>query len=390
MKLPAKLRTFFFSLFLTLFHVFTSSLSYATGGAVVDGGGGDLCEDRFKTVAKDLKLWIESGGPAGLNLNGSNLNGITVDIYKQKMLEKILNSRITCVSPGDHGHPVSVNGRAKECKNFVDPQGFNRIICDRAKFYSEKKDPDNDASQYVIVHHEYASLAGIESPIEDDSSYVLSNQLTGFLQDRVVKKLVVRNQKTPSPQIPSVASCNLSGLKSLFIEKIKDALTAAYAIEGQVFDRSSLVAKVGKPISFCSRMARDINFRERGCGEYGKVENLEITFLSPNRTKLKLLTADTLYGDKDDGDKNSIFRDPGVGFAFEVKTIRDQDGNIVGKQCHANAGWSSMVSSEHGKLVVMNSNGHVADVTKLLVTQIPGSNPSIAPVQLIYTIANLK
>jgi hypothetical protein len=43
------------------------------------------------------------------------------------------------------------------------------------------------------VHHEFAGLAAIEPPIGDESQYLVSNQISGYLVNQVVKKLAVKN-----------------------------------------------------------------------------------------------------------------------------------------------------------------------------------------------------
>ena len=156
----------------------------ADGGA--GPGGGDRCENRFKLIAQDLSGWIKAGGPAGLQLKG-----ISTSDYSAKILEQIQKARITCVGSGDAEFPVLVYGKAKECKNFVDVKGISRIVCDRQKFYSGLLDPENDSTQYLIVHHEYASLAGLEKPDIDNSNYEISNQITAYLEEQLVNKLVV-------------------------------------------------------------------------------------------------------------------------------------------------------------------------------------------------------
>lgn len=170
-----------------------SALAFADipGGS----GGGDRCEIRFKNVASDLRHWIKEGGHKNLDFGAAQT---TADEYATKMLEQIAKTRITCVMPGDKDYPVLVNGRAKECKNFVDDQGISRIICDLEKFYSNFAKPDDESNQYIMAHHEYATLAGFELPDQDNSQYPLSNQITGFLEYQLIQKLAVHPQEQTS------------------------------------------------------------------------------------------------------------------------------------------------------------------------------------------------
>ncbi len=167
---------------------------------VNSGGGGDRCERRFKEIAIDIVKWINDGGGNKLNLkNPRNERQILPEEYKSNMLGSIGKARITCVSPGDPGHPVLVNGKSKECRSFVD-NNITRIVCDRQKFYSSLAEPENDPTQYKMVHHEYATLSGFEVPDGDDSEYFLSNQITDYLEDQVVKKLSVKSKQSAASQ----------------------------------------------------------------------------------------------------------------------------------------------------------------------------------------------
>jgi hypothetical protein len=178
-------------LFVTIVSLQAAALSFSDGGA--NGGGGDLCEDRIKVITQDLTAWLVGGGPLKLNLATPEGRQISAEDVQSRMLKEIQKApRVSCVGPGDQGYPVLVNGYPKECKSEVSPQGATRIICDREKFYSGLKDPENDPNQYRIVYHEFATLAGLEVPNQDDSNYFFSDQITGFLENHYVARLVLR------------------------------------------------------------------------------------------------------------------------------------------------------------------------------------------------------
>jgi hypothetical protein len=145
-------------------------------------GGGDICEDRIKVIRDDLVSWIHQGGPKGLKLPSS----VTVANYSQRMLEKLEAAKISCVGPMDKGYPVQINGTPKVCRFDLTTTESN-ITCDFLKFNAT-----SESSQYVLIHHEYAGLAKLESPSGDDSKYFLSNQITSYLTSQVVKKLAVK------------------------------------------------------------------------------------------------------------------------------------------------------------------------------------------------------
>ncbi len=141
------------------------------------GNGGDLCELRIQTIANDIASWISKGGASGLELP----RGLDINVYQIRMLEQISESIVSCTSA-----PIIVGKAEKTCMNFID-SGQSRIVC------NEKRFSESDASaQYVLVHHEYAGLAGFETNITDASKYPISQQISGYLEVHEVKKLVVK------------------------------------------------------------------------------------------------------------------------------------------------------------------------------------------------------
>lgn len=162
-----------------LFLVSVSQLVHAKMGS--EGvGGGDLCEDRIKIVRDDLKVWIKKGGAQGLKLPAD----ISIGQYADSMNSALASAKIRCVSAGDEGFPVTVDNIAKVCR--FDSSDTGMISCDYTKFQAISQE-----DQYVLVHHEYAGLAGLEVPNGSDSNYNLSNQISGYLVNHQVKKLSV-------------------------------------------------------------------------------------------------------------------------------------------------------------------------------------------------------
>lgn len=146
-------------------------------------GGGDICESQIKVIRDDIASWILQGGPNSLQLPA----GMTVASYSEGMLKQIGKAKFRCVSKGDDGFPVQVYGTPKICQFKKSLTGNSRITCDRDKFM---KLDENE--RYVLTHHEYAGLAEIEVPNRDDSTYSLSNQISSYLVDTVVKRLAVK------------------------------------------------------------------------------------------------------------------------------------------------------------------------------------------------------
>jgi hypothetical protein len=194
---------------LTLF----SSLSLASGGR--SDGGGDLCEDRIKIIRDDLKAWIQHDGPERLELP----NGISTALYSERMLAEMGAAKVRCLGPHDEGYPILVNGAPKVCR-FDRSNVGSMINCDLDKFNSL-----NESDQYVLIHHEFAGLAGVEIPNGDDSHYEVSNQISGYLADKIVKSLVVKAQ--------AIAACRL--LNSAQVPVGTKCVTS----KGAVFERVS-------------------------------------------------------------------------------------------------------------------------------------------------------
>ena len=147
-----------------LAFIFTALNAHAVGGHD-QGGGGDLCEDRIKIIRDDLKSWIQKGGSQSLTLRA----GVNASQYSVDMLKQLDLAQVKCVSAGDAGYPIAVSGIAKTCR-FDIVQNVSSITCDFKKFQAA-----SDSDQYILIHHEYAGLAGIELPREGDSSYNTSS-----------------------------------------------------------------------------------------------------------------------------------------------------------------------------------------------------------------------
>ena len=162
-----------------------------------DRGGGDSCENSIQVIRDDLKNWIYNKGHEDLKLP----DGMTAEMYSNSMLEVMQNTKIECVGEGDIGYPIVVYGVAKVCE-FKKDVSKNQITCDYKKFQSMNED-----DQYVLIHHEYAGLADLESPDTHISRYDISNQISNYLTTKVVKRLVVKTENKPlevDPKYPSL------------------------------------------------------------------------------------------------------------------------------------------------------------------------------------------
>jgi hypothetical protein len=151
-----------------------------------DSGGGDTCEQKIQFIRDSLQMWIKKGGSKTLQLPAS----MTVENYSSLMEQQLSKAHIRCVKPGDEGHPVQIEGTPKVCR-FDRTETNSFITCNLGSFVGTGRLSLND--QFILIHHEYAGLAGLENPTGDVSSYWLSNQIS-------------------SPSRPLSAKINFSGM----------------------------------------------------------------------------------------------------------------------------------------------------------------------------------
>ncbi|MNS70749.1 hypothetical protein D3C72_1040970 [compost metagenome] len=134
-----------------------------TAGGYDHGNGGDMCEYTFKNVRDNLLTWILKGGAADLRFP----KGISLDQYNLAMFQKMRAAKVSCTDK-----QVFVGNAEKTCKNFVEADGTPSIHCNEKRFMSASK-----FEQYILVHHEYAGLAGFEVNTGEASNYQISDQI---------------------------------------------------------------------------------------------------------------------------------------------------------------------------------------------------------------------
>ena len=142
------------------------------------GNGGDMCENRIKSIRDDISSWIAKGGAKPLQLPA----GITYAQYLGNMNSSFSRTQISCTDK-----QVFLGTAQKTCINFKDGSGLPQIMCDFNRF-----NKTSEGDQYVLVHHEYAGISGFEVNVSTDSYYTISNQISAFLEEQIVKKLVVK------------------------------------------------------------------------------------------------------------------------------------------------------------------------------------------------------
>lgn len=142
------------------------------------GNGGDMCENRIKIIRDDIVTWIKNSGSSYLKLP----EGIAVTQYNSAMLEAAASTEISCTDT-----KIFVRGVEKTCMNFFDDKKKPQIICNNSRFMQTES-----SEQYILTHHEYAGVSGLESNVGAESNYDISNQISAYLENKVVKKLVVK------------------------------------------------------------------------------------------------------------------------------------------------------------------------------------------------------
>ncbi len=166
---------------LTLLATGSSALAQNTCRGGSCSGGGDSCENRIQQIRDEIKSWISQGGHQDLELPA----GVKPEDYVKGMTTAIQELSFSCVS-----RKLEINGSEKTCINFVDKVNGPVALCNIERFMRQTSESD----QYVLIHHEFAGFAQLEKNQGRDSDYQISRQLTGNLQDTVVKKLVVKRR----------------------------------------------------------------------------------------------------------------------------------------------------------------------------------------------------
>jgi hypothetical protein len=191
--------------------IFLSAQSVSAKLGVGAGGGGDMCEKRFKEVRDDIEWWIRRGGYRHLKISPNIMRG-----YKQAMLNVIAKAKISCTD-----EKIYVGTAEKTCRgDWIAGQPY--IQCNIARFMNT-----DESDQYVQDHHEYAVLSGVEVNNYDDSKYGVSDQISGFLEEKVVKKLAIVPRKPQDPNTIHVDGVRVAPLFELG-EKL-DLVTHAMA-----------------------------------------------------------------------------------------------------------------------------------------------------------------
>ncbi|OFZ46921.1 MAG: hypothetical protein A2381_03745 [Bdellovibrionales bacterium RIFOXYB1_FULL_37_110] len=144
------------------------------------GNGGDSCENRIKIISDDIESWIQKGGSQELRLP----EDVSLEEYNARMLNSF-EAKITCTD-----EKIFIGSAEKTCTNFKDQDGVKWIQCNLGRI-----NQTNEEGLYRLIHHEYAGVSGFEVNIDEESDYAISNQITAFLEDQIVKRLALHPKK---------------------------------------------------------------------------------------------------------------------------------------------------------------------------------------------------
>lgn len=148
----------------------------------------DASKLRFNEIRSDIATWIAKGGSSNLKLSS-----IDHAEYVSKMTEILKEKKvnISFLEQDDATNDelkVNIDGSPKTCRGFISAQDSRpNIICNLDRF----KNTD-EASQYSLVHHEFAGLVGVERNDGAASDYSVSSQITSYLSRQKVLKLAVK------------------------------------------------------------------------------------------------------------------------------------------------------------------------------------------------------
>lgn len=199
---------------------FTSNVVIAGGNEL--GNGGDICENRIKIIRDDIESWISKGGSNGLKLP----KGLLTSQYNLKMREAIIKTQVSCTND-----KIIISKAEKTCMNIIDDNNIAQIKCNASRFQLT-----SDSDQYVLIHHEYAGISGLEVNNGASSNYSISNQITGYLENQLVKKLAVKPRLSMSVHSGHIyIMSELPGLCGIKIEAFpEDSILTVSAVNNPI------------------------------------------------------------------------------------------------------------------------------------------------------------
>jgi hypothetical protein len=164
------------------------------GGAGTHGG--DFCEQSIGVIRDDLMKWIKGGVPKEIEFEKewdeqNYSDAMTTILKKGKVV-------ISCIHETKKNSyiPIRVGGVQKTCMNYRDQKGIAHIDCDFEAFLSKSV---TQSQRYKLIHHEFASLQGIELSKGPISNYFVSDQISEFVGPETIWKLGIKRRVASIP-----------------------------------------------------------------------------------------------------------------------------------------------------------------------------------------------
>lgn len=140
------------------------AFSQSEGGGSRVGGGGDGLELEVESIRSDLYTWISTGGSRWIQFPTE----MTQMFYEIKMIEVLNDKNVKIEFITDN---IVVDGSKKTCQNMITGDQ-KKIICNIQRFSNLSFD-----DKYRLIHHEFASLVGVENNLGSISDYRFSKQV---------------------------------------------------------------------------------------------------------------------------------------------------------------------------------------------------------------------
>lgn len=189
----------------------------AFGEGGVQGGGGDPgLEKHIQGIRDELFSFVVAGGAAQFDYKGAR---VTREEYENgnearriKSMRKVLTRGAVTVRvileqdlsdeiSNTYVYTEAKDGRRirqkKTCKGVPE---YGRLklaylVCEKAAFVAMtagKSEEQKQDIEFQLIHHEYASLAGIEANIGIASDWTFSKQVVRFFGSRLVRSVIAR------------------------------------------------------------------------------------------------------------------------------------------------------------------------------------------------------
>ncbi len=168
-----------------------SKLKTTETDGTASGGGGVgneiLFESTFESIRNSILKWVRGSAPYVLRLPLE----MSPEKYRELMLRYLINPErkpefevvvemVTTHEESTTSDPerqAIIDGVLKTCRGFISLKDRQpHILCNMERFFAEPT-----PSKYALVHHEFASLAGIEINVGPKSDYRVSKQVPNYL-----------------------------------------------------------------------------------------------------------------------------------------------------------------------------------------------------------------